>query len=84
MLRRRGYDLEKAAEIYQVKRREVFTKGCRQGGNARSLFCFGSVRELGNSLNALAKRSEMSPAGLSNAAQRGEAITQTNNYLLTR
>jgi REP element-mobilizing transposase RayT len=88
-LRRRGYDLEKiaerVAEIYQVKMREVLARGRQQQRvNARSLFCFWSVRELGNSLTALARRLGMSPAGVGYAAQRGEAIAQENNYQLTQ
>jgi len=68
-LRRRGYDLQKVAErvaeIYGIKVGGFLGKGRQQHRvGARSLFCFWAVRDLGNSLASLAKRLEMSPAGL--------------------
>jgi hypothetical protein len=88
-LRRRGYDLgkiaERVAEIYGVKIREVLARGRqKQRVNARSLFCFWAVRELGTSLTALARQLGMSPAGVGYAAQRGEAIAHENNYQLNQ
>jgi REP element-mobilizing transposase RayT len=86
-LRRRGYDLEKVvervAEIYGVRIGEIFGRGRQQQRvDARSLFCFWAVRELGKSLTSLAARLEMSPAGVGYAVQRGEAIALENGYLL--
>ena len=78
-LRRRGYDLERVAERVA----EVFARGRQpQRVSGRSLFCFWAVRELGKSLASLAVRLGMSPAGVSYAVQRGEAIAQENGYQL--
>ena len=88
-LRKRGYDVqriaERVAEIYGVKIREVLARGRqKQRVNARSLFCFWAVRELGTSVTGLARQLGMSPAGVGYAAQRGEAIAQENNYKLNQ
>jgi putative transposase len=88
-LRKRGYDVqriaERVAEIYGVKIREVLGRGRqKQRVNARSLFCFWAVRELGTSVTGLARQLGMSPAGVGYAAQRGEAIAQENNYQLSQ
>jgi hypothetical protein len=87
-LRKRGYDLEKVAErvaeIYRINGRLVFARGRQQQRvSAWSLFCFWAVRELGNSLAVLARRTGMSVAGVGYAVQRGEAIAHENNYQLT-
>jgi hypothetical protein len=86
-LRKQGYDLEKiaerVAEIYGIDVGEVLTRdGQRRRVDARSLFCFWAVLELGNSLAALAVRLGMSPAGIGYAVQRGEAIAHRNGYEL--
>ncbi|MGD0919327.1 MAG: transposase [Thermodesulfobacteriota bacterium] len=88
-LRKRGYDVqriaERVAEIYGVKIKEVLARGRqKQRVNARSLFCFWAVRELGTSVTGLARQLGMSPAGVGYAAQRGEAIAQENNYQLNQ
>ena len=62
---------------------EVLARGRQQQRvNARSLFCFWAVRELGISLADLARRLGMSPPGVGYAVQRGEAIAQENSYQL--
>ncbi|MDI6775781.1 MAG: transposase [Syntrophales bacterium] len=86
-LRRRGYSLEqiakRVAEIYRMDVGEVLARGRQQQRvNARSLFCFWAVRELGISLADLARRLGMSPPGVGYAVQRGEAIAQENSYQL--
>ena len=86
-LRRRGYNPEKVAQrvadIYGIKIGEIFGRGRQQQRvEARSLFCFWAVCELGNSLASLAMRLEMSPAGIGYAVQRGEAIANENVYRL--
>ena len=55
-LNRRGYNLEGVAEIYGMKAEEFFARGrWRKRVNARDLFCYWAVRELGMSLADLAK-----------------------------
>jgi REP element-mobilizing transposase RayT len=86
-LRRRGYDLEKVAkrvaEIYGIKVVDIFGRGRQQQRvGARSLFCYWAVQKLGNSLTSLARRLEMSPAGVGYAVQRGKAIVQEKGHEL--
>ncbi len=61
----REYDLnsiaERVAEIYGMEPSEILSKGKQQRGvQARSLFCFWAVGELGISLRCLAGRLEIS------------------------
>ena len=49
---------------------------------ARSLLCFCAARELGMSHTFLAKRLEMSSAGVGFSVERGESIAKKGNYLL--
>ena len=83
----RGYNLEsiakRAAEIYGIGLSEVFSKGKQaRRVEARSLFCYWAVRELGISLRDLAIKLEISPPGVGYAVERGEAIARRNKYSL--
>ncbi len=49
---------------------------------ARSLLCYWAVRELGMSLRDLARKFEMSAAGIGYAVERGESIARENQYQL--
>jgi len=88
-LRRQGYDLDRVAErvseVLGMKPDEVFSKG-RQDRKvkARSLLCFWAARELGMSHTALAKRLEMSLAGVGFSVERGESISKKGSYSLER
>jgi len=88
-LRRRGYDLdriaERVSEVLGMKPDEVFLKG-RQDRKvkARSLLCFWAAREFGMSHTELAKKLEMSLAGIGFSVERGESIAKKGNYSLER
>ncbi len=88
-LKRQGYDLdriaEKVSEVLGIEPDEVFSKG-RQDRKvkARSLLCFWAARELGISHTALAKKLEMSLAGVGFSVERGESIAKNGNYSLER
>ena len=88
-LRRQGYDLDRIAErvsqVLGMKPDEVFSK-VRQDRKvkARSLQCFWAARELGMSHTALAKKLEMSLAGIGFSVERGESIAKKGNYSLER
>jgi len=88
-LRRRGYDLdriaERVSEVLRMKPNEIFLKG-RQDRKvkARSLLCFWAARELGMSHTELAKKLEMSLAGIGFSVERGESIAKKCNYSLER
>lgn len=82
-----GYDLDnvakRVAEIYEMELGDVFLKGKhRKSVKARSLLCYWAVRELGYSLTELARRWNMSVAGVGYSVERGEAILRDNSYQL--
>ena len=86
-LKRQGYDLdriaERVAEIYGMETREIISRGKQpRKVQARSLFCFWAVSELGMSIRQVAKRLEMSPPGVGFSVERGEAIAHENEYHL--
>jgi len=47
---------------------------------ARSLFCFWAVSELGASIREEAKRLEMNPHGAGFSVERGQTIAHENEY----
>jgi putative transposase len=86
-LRRQGYDLdriaERVSEVLGMKPGEVFSKGRQERKvKARSLLCFWAARELGLSHTALAKKLEMSLAGVGFSVERGELVAKEGNYSL--
>jgi len=88
-LKRLGYDLnslaERVAEIYGMDPSEILSKGKQQRKvQARSLFCFWAVRELGISLRELARMLEISSPGVGFSVERGEAIARENKYHLIK
>ena len=63
--------------------REIFSKDKQQRKvNARSLFCFWAVSELGASVRELARRLEMSPPGVGFSVEKGETIACENGLQL--
>ncbi|MBU0735519.1 MAG: transposase, partial [Proteobacteria bacterium] len=76
---------ERVSEVLGMKPDEVFSKG-RQDRKvkARSLLCFWAARDLGMSHTVLAKKLEMSLAGVGFSVERGESIAKKGNYLLER
>ena len=73
----------RVADIYEMKPSEIFSKGKQQRKvQARSLFCFWAVKELGISLRELAKRLELSSPGVGYSVERGETIARENRYRL--
>jgi len=86
-LKRLGYDLNqvagRAAEIFEIEVDSIFLKGRQQKRvNARSLFCFWAVHELGISLTELARRLGGSVPGIGYSVVRGERIARENDYQL--
>ena len=75
----------RVAEIFRVEPHDVVAQGRqRRRVYARSLLCFGAVRELGVSLAEMARNLGMSPPGVGYAVQRGEAMVRGNRYELGR
>jgi chromosomal replication initiation ATPase DnaA len=86
-LKRLGYDADRIAasvgEIYQMDPRDFLSKGKQKRKvEARSLFCFWSVRELGKTLRDLARQLDMSPSAIGHSVEKGEVIARQNGYRL--
>jgi putative transposase len=83
-LKSRGYTIEKVEErvleIYQIDREELYSKSRQKvRAEARSVFCYWAVRELGAEGTQMAKRLHMSQPGVSYAVKKGERIVQDKN-----
>ena len=84
-----GYDLDKVEQrvlqIYQIEREELYSKGRQKiRAEARALFCYRAVRDLGYGQAELGRRLGMSQPGVGYAVQRGEHIVKENNFLLEK
>ena len=83
-----GYDLDKVEkrvlEIYRMERAALYSKSREKiRAEARGLFCYWAVRELGYGQAELARRLGMTQPGVGYAVKRGEHIAKENNFLLT-
>ena len=81
-LRGRGYTLDTLAQrvgvIYQIEKEDLYSKGRQKiQAEARSVFCYWAVRELGLEGTHLAKTLKMSQPGVAYAVKRGERIVKT-------
>lgn len=84
-----GYDLKtverKVSEIYRIGPEDIYSKGRQKMRvEARSLFCYWAVRELGYGLTDLARRLGMTQPAVGYAVSRGERIAKQNNYHLIK
>ena len=88
-LKSRGYNLthveERVMEIFGIERGAIYSRGRRQQQmQARSLFCYWAVNELGISRTRIAKDLGMTQPGVGYAANRGAQIAQKNDYKLVK
>ena len=88
-LRSGGMDLDKIArrvsELMEIKEEDVWAAGKQQHiVNARSLFCFWAVRELGVSMANLGRRLGLSIPAISKSVVRGKQIAESKGYKLIR
>ena len=86
-LQAKGYDLEKLAsrvcDIMHLEPSELCAPGKeRKRVAARSLLCYWAVSELGISMTKIARRLNLSLAGVSQSVKRGETIVQQKGYNL--
>ena len=87
-LRSGGMDLEKIArrvsELMGIKEEDVWAAGKQQHVvNARSLFCFWAVRELGVTMANLGRRFGLSIPAISKSVTRGKQIAESKGFSLT-
>jgi len=83
-LKSRGYGIEKLEErvlaIYRIDRDELYSKSRQKvRADARSVFCYWAVRELGVAGTQMAKRLRMSQPGIAYAVKKGERIVRDEN-----
>jgi putative transposase len=86
-LRSCGMDLEKIArrvsELMEIKAEDVWAAGKQQHiVNARSLFCFWAVRELGVTMATLGRRLGLSIPAVSKSVARGKQIAESRGFRL--
>ena len=82
-----GYDLERVenrvCELFNIKREDIYSKSREKvKADARGLFCFWAVRELGFGLTELARRLGKTQLGVGYAVIRGEGIAEEHKYQL--
>ena len=80
-----GYDLKRAeqkvCEIYDIEPEDIYLKSREKiRVEARSLFCYWAVRELGYGLSELGRRLSISQPGVGHAVSRAERIANDNKY----
>ncbi|HBF42884.1 MAG TPA: transposase [Desulfobacteraceae bacterium] len=83
-----GYDIDRleqrVLDIYQIERAELYSKSRQKiRAEARSVFCFWAVRELGVYGSEMAKRLNMSQPGVVYAVKKGESIVKDKAIQLT-
>lgn len=76
-----GYTLERLQErvldLYGIEKEELLSRGRQKiRSEARSVFCYWAVRELGISGTEMAKRLGMSQPGVAYALRRGERVVK--------
>ena len=84
-LKSKGYDLDtveqKVCRIFGVEPDEIYSKSRQKiRAEARGLYCYWAVVELGYSLADLARLLGMTGQGVGYAVRRGERIAKATNY----
>ena len=73
----------RAASLFGLEAEVIFTPGkYRSAVQARSLFCYWAVRELGETATALAKELRLTQAAVSISVKRGEKIARERGFVL--
>jgi len=88
-MKRLGYDLNKiedrVCEIFNLDKKDLFSKSRKKvRADARGLFCFWAVTELGCGQKELAKKLDMTQPGVGYAVIRGKAISKSNHLELKK
>jgi REP-associated tyrosine transposase len=86
-LKAKGYDLDKAllrvSDLMNMEPSMILRSGKeRKRVQARSLFCYRAVRELGIGMSELSRKLGRSLAGISQSVKRGERIAVEEGYSL--
>ena len=84
-LKRQGYDMsrvaDRVAELMGIDPEMIFQKGRqKKRAEARGLFCYWCVVELGISQTELSGKLQMTVSGVGYAVTRGKAVGENGNY----
>ncbi|WP_319524102.1 transposase [uncultured Desulfosarcina sp.] len=87
-LKSQGYDMTRVAarvaELMDIDPEALFQKGRqKKRAEARGLFCYWCVAELGISQTELSRKLKMTVSGVGYAVTRGKAVAENRNYGLT-
>jgi hypothetical protein len=82
-----GYGLGKVearvCEIFSIDKEDLYSRSRQKDkSNARALFCYWAVEELGYTQNEMAKRLGMTQPGVGYSVHRGKAISKLKRYTL--
>ena len=82
-----GYALsdseKRVIEIYEIEKQDLYSGSRkRKITEARSVFCYWCVRELGKSMTEIAKRLGISQPAVGYAVERGKRIVKENGHKL--
>jgi putative transposase len=88
-LKSQGYDIVKVEkrviEIFGIERDELYSGSRKQKiSEARSVFCYWCVRELGESMTSIAKGLGLTQPAVGYAVDRGEKIIKNKNINLQK
>jgi REP element-mobilizing transposase RayT len=73
----------KVCDLFGMTSRELYEQGRQKRlGNARSLFCFFAVRELGISMKILAERFSITEPAIGYSVRRGQKIAEEKGWVL--
>ena len=84
-LKSQGYDISSVEErvfgIYEIEKKDLYSGSRKQKiSEARSIFCYWCVRELGESMTKIAKRLGISQPAVGYAVDRGEIIVKKKEF----
>ena len=68
-------------DLYRIEKEDLYSKSRQKvRAEARSVFCYWAVRELGLEGTRIAKRLNMSQPGVAYAVKKGEKIVKDNDF----
>ncbi len=84
-LKKMGFTLEriedKVTDLFEITREDLYSRSrAKVRSDARSLFCYWAVRELGMNGTDLAKRLGLSQTGVVYAVKKGERIAEEKGW----
>ena len=84
-LKRLGYDIsrveQKVIGLFRIKKADLYSGSRKKRiSEAKSLFCYSCVREIGESMTEMAKLLGLTQPAVGYAVERGELLTKKEKY----